>query len=101
SPRCARGGRRLAEVVGPAPLTAWQTAFDPLLSAGERNYWKSHDFLEISDGLVDVLLGAVRALPSPQCEIFIGNLGGAVNRVAADATAYPHRDVEFVMNVHT
>jgi FAD/FMN-containing dehydrogenase len=24
-----------------------------------------------------------------------------VNRVAADATAYPHRDAEFVLNVHT
>ena len=28
-------------------------------------------------------------------------LGGAVNRVAADATAYPHRDVKFIMNIHT
>ena len=33
--------------------------------------------------------------------MFIGNLGGAVNRVAVDATAYPHRDVQFVINVHT
>jgi hypothetical protein len=27
-------------------------------------------------------------------------MGGATNRVAPDATAYPHRDVEFIMNVH-
>jgi FAD/FMN-containing dehydrogenase len=40
-------------------------------------------------------------LPSPDCEVFIGNLGGAVNRVPATASAYPHRDVNFVMNVHT
>ena len=40
-------------------------------------------------------------MPSPECEIFIGHLGGAVNRVAADATAYPHRDSDFIMNVHT
>ncbi len=31
----------------------------------------------------------------------MGHLGGAINRVSAGATAYPHRDVEFVMNVHT
>jgi FAD/FMN-containing dehydrogenase len=94
-------GKPIADVVGPAPFTAWQTAFDPLLTPGERNYWKSHDFIEISDGLIEVLLGAIRTLPSPQCEVFMGNLGGAVNRVAVGATAYPHRDINFVMNVHT
>jgi hypothetical protein len=40
-------------------------------------------------------------LPTPECEIFLAQLGGAVNRVAGDATAYPHRDIQFVMNVHT
>jgi FAD/FMN-containing dehydrogenase len=94
-------GRPIGVHLGPAPLAAWQTAFDPLLTPGERNYWKSHDFTELQDGLIDVLLGAVGRFPSPHCEVFIGHLGGAVNRVAANATAYPHRDVEFVMNVHT
>ena len=37
----------------------------------------------------------------PQCAIFIGHLGGAINRIPVAATAYPHRDVNFVMNVHT
>jgi FAD/FMN-containing dehydrogenase len=94
-------GTPIADVVGPAPFVGWQTAFDPLLAPGERNYWKSHDFVEIPDGLIDVLLDAVRKLPSGQCEIFIGNLGGAVNRVPVEATAYPHRNINFVMNVHT
>jgi FAD/FMN-containing dehydrogenase len=91
----------IADVVGPSPFAGWQTAFDPLLAPGERNYWKSHDFTELSDGLIDVLIDAVPKLPSPQCEIFIASVGGAINRVASDATAYPHRNVEFVMNVHT
>jgi len=94
-------GKPIADVVGPAPFVGWQTAFDPLLTPGERNYWKSHDFLELSDGLIDALLSAVGHLPSPQCEVFIGHLGGAVNRVPVEATAYPHRTINFVMNVHT
>jgi FAD/FMN-containing dehydrogenase len=94
-------GQPIADVVGPAPFAAWQMAFDPLLTPGERNYWKSHDFVELGDGLIDVVLNAVRSLPSPQCEIFIASLGGAINRVPAGATAYPHRNVNFVLNVHT
>lgn len=93
-------GNPHADVVSPHPFVGFQTAFDPLLTPGARNYWKSHDFLELSDGLLDTLMDAVGTLPDPQCEVFIAQMGGATNRVAADATAYPHRDAEFIMNVH-
>ncbi|NOT32849.1 MAG: FAD-binding oxidoreductase [Candidatus Eisenbacteria bacterium] len=94
-------GKPIADVVGLNPLAGWQTAFDPLLTPGVRNYWKSHDFRELSDAALEVVLGAIRRLPSPDCEVFIGHLDGAVNRVPVTATAYPHRDVAFVLNVHT
>jgi FAD/FMN-containing dehydrogenase len=94
-------GKPIGEMVGPMPFVAWQQAFDPMLAPGQRNYWKSHNFRELGDTAIDLLLDAVGRLPSPDCEVFIGNLGGAVNRVPATASAYPHRDVNFVMNVHT
>ena len=94
-------GRPIADVVGPHPFVGWQAAFDPLLTPGARNYWKSHDFMRLDDGLITVLLDSVERLPTPECEIFVANLGGAVNRVPVGATAYPHRDVNFVTNVHT
>jgi FAD/FMN-containing dehydrogenase len=94
-------GQPIADVIGMQPYAAWQTAFDPLLTPGAYNYWKSHNFLELSDGLLDTLGSYAARLPTPECEIFIGQLGGATSRVALDSTAYPHRNVNFVMNVHT
>jgi FAD/FMN-containing dehydrogenase len=94
-------GEPIADVIGMQPYAAWQTAFDPLLTPGAYNYWKSHNFLELSDGLLETLASNAAKLPTAECEIFIGQLGGATSRVAVDATAYPHRNVNFVMNVHT
>jgi FAD/FMN-containing dehydrogenase len=94
-------GKPLGVHAGPMPFAGWQTAFDPLLAPGARNYWKSHDFKEIGPGLENVLLDAIGKLPGDECEAFVAHLGGAVNRVAADATAYPHRDVNYIVNVHT
>jgi FAD/FMN-containing dehydrogenase len=94
-------GTPIADVVSPHAFVAWQSAFDPLLAPGARNYWKSHDYARLSDATLETILEYAGRLPTPECEVFIAHFGGAVNRVKVDATAYPHRDVEFVMNVHT
>jgi len=94
-------GRPVGEHLGAQPYRQFQAAFDPLLAPGARNYWKSHDFVQLSDKAVDTVLDFAARLPSPQCEIFIAHLGGAMSRVEPGATAYPHRSSNFVMNVHT
>ena len=86
--------------VGVQPYTAWQQTFDPLLAHGARNYWKSHNFETLEDGLLDVVVDFADDLPSPQSEIFIAALGGAASRPASGSAAYAHRDLQFVMNVH-
>jgi len=93
-------GKPLADVLGPTPYVGWQQAFDPMLGPGARNYWKSHDFTTISDGLIDALIDHVRRLPDPQTDVALAQLGGAVSRVPHEATAYNHRDGQWVMNVH-
>jgi FAD/FMN-containing dehydrogenase len=94
-------GKPIADVIGPHPYAGWQQAFDPLLTPGARNYWKSHNFEAIDDGLVDTLLEAIGRLPSGECEIFIAQLGGATKRTDPSATAFAHRGASFLMNVHT
>jgi FAD/FMN-containing dehydrogenase len=93
-------GRVLGQHVGMQPFVNWQQAFDPLLTPGARNYWKSHNFSELKDGALDLMAAYAGKLPSPHCEIFLGQLGGQAGRVAPDATAYGNRDANFVMNVH-
>ncbi|MBE2257735.1 MAG: FAD-binding oxidoreductase [Rhodobacteraceae bacterium] len=93
-------GKAYGEHVGVQPYTAWQQAFDPLLTRGARNYWKSHNFVRLSDDAIDTIIEYAGRLPSPLCEIFIGTIGGQTARVAADAMAYSSRDANYVMNVH-
>jgi FAD/FMN-containing dehydrogenase len=94
-------GKPIADVIGPHPFTGWQTAFDPLLTPGARNYWKSHDFADLSDAAITVIVDAAAHLPSPECEVFIAHVGGAMGRVAPDAMAWSNREAHFVMNAHT
>ena len=93
-------GKPVGEAMGAQPFAGWQQAFDPLLTAGARNYWKSHNFTSLDDKLFDVMLNFASKIPGPQCEIIIAALGGATMRPAPDATAYVQRDATFVMNVH-
>ncbi|RVH04347.1 FAD-binding oxidoreductase [Sinorhizobium meliloti] len=94
-------GNPIADVVSPHPFVGWQQAFDPLLAPGARNYWKSHDFMELSDQAIGILTESIRQLPGPECEIFIAHVGGAAGRVAPEETAFPQRNSHFVMNVHS
>lgn len=93
-------GTPYGEHVGVQPFVDWQQAFDPLLTPGARNYWKSHNFNQLTDGVIDSVIEFTSTLPSPQCEIFIASLGCATGRPAPDAMAYSSRDANYVMNVH-
>lgn len=93
-------GDPIGEHIGRMPYVNWQQAFDPLLTPGARNYWKSHNFIELKDGAMDLMIEYSGKLPSPQCEIFIAYLEGKSNNVPTNAMAYPSRDLKYILNVH-
>ena len=97
---CGSSVRCSASTSGRRPYAGWQQAFDPLLTPGARNYWKSHNFTELTDGAIAALTTAAGQLPSDQCEIFVALVSGAANRVPTEATAYAGRDTRLVINVH-
>jgi len=47
-------GQPVGVHVGPMPYAAWQSAFDPLLTAGARHYWKAHNFTKLNDREIDL-----------------------------------------------
>jgi FAD/FMN-containing dehydrogenase len=99
--RTIRGfGKVLGEHIEVQPYVRWQSAFDPLLAPAARNYWKSHNFTELSGQAIDTLLRFAGNMPSPHCEIMLAQLGGQISRTPTDATAYPHRDARLLINVH-
>ena len=93
-------GTAHGEHIGVQPYTAWQQVFDPLLTKGARNYWKSHNFAQLREGAIDAIIEYASRLPSSQCEIFVGTIGGQTTRVAPEAMAYSSRDANYVVNVH-
>jgi FAD/FMN-containing dehydrogenase len=94
-------GTPLGEHIGAVPYTAWQQAFDPLLAPGARNFWKSHNFNQLTDNAIEVVYQYAGKLPSDQSEIFLGLIGGKASVPAPGDTAYPHRSALYAMNVHT
>ena len=66
----------------------------------DRNYWKTHNFIQISDNLLNEIVKYSIKFPTQQCEIFMADFGGALNNINRDAKAWYHRDLKYVMNVH-
>jgi FAD/FMN-containing dehydrogenase len=87
----------LLDMSGPIPFTALQAAFDPFFPKGRFYYWKSTNVHELSDGCIDTILAAAADRPSHMSDIPIWHLGGALSRVAADATAYGRRDAPYLV----
>lgn len=90
-------GTPLADAVAPTLYTAAQSMLDDLYAKGARNYWKAQNFTELTEEAIDTIVEYGERLPTPQSDILLHQVGGAINDVDSDATAYPHRDTEFIV----
>jgi FAD/FMN-containing dehydrogenase len=94
-------GPPLADVVQPVPYTAFQCSLDELNAAGNRVYWKSAMLPRLSESVLDVMLDHTARTPSPLSATVIEFYGGAANRIGVEDTAYPHRGVDYALNILT
>ena len=91
----------IADLLGPMPYHMIQTLIDPLWQKGIHSYFKATNLARLDDHLADRLCEIHLAAPGPQCEIHVHQMGGAVGRVADDATAFAERSMPFVLNAVT
>ena len=84
-------GPPAADIYQPMPYSAAQTMADFLWPRGSYNYWKSSFLKSLSDEAIDTILKYYSTSPSPRTAVVIEHNGGAMSRVADDATAFGHR----------
>ena len=94
-----RLGTPLVDLSGSVPYLHVQSELDELFAAGQRYYWKSHFLDELTDEAIRVLLACDAERPSPETLIVFRTLGGAIDRVSAEDSAYPHRGARFNLSL--
>ncbi|HKC75928.1 MAG TPA: FAD-binding oxidoreductase [Chloroflexota bacterium] len=86
-------GPPLADLLQPMPYSAAQTMADILFPPGFQNYWKSNYLQDLSDDAIDTIVNHLASVPLPHNVVLVDhNGGGAISRVGADETAFPHRE---------
>ena len=92
-------GEPVADLLGPIPYVGMQTLLDPLWGPGAQNYFKAGWVRELDDHAIETLVRFHQDASSPKSEIHIHQMGGAVARVPAEATAFGSRRDEFMLNI--
>jgi hypothetical protein len=84
--------------IGEMPYVALQSMLDGGAPHGRHYYWKAHRLPTLGDGVVDALLAAHDALPTPFSQINGWAVGGAVSRADPAATAVGERETGFELS---
>jgi hypothetical protein len=81
------------------PYVQWQQMQDAGAPAGRCQYWKTANFSRLNDSTLELLAEAADDLPTPQTEIHVQHMGGAVARVSTEQSAFAHRDAQYFVNL--
>jgi FAD/FMN-containing dehydrogenase len=86
-----------AELVGPIPFPAVNSAFDGLFPKGLRQYWKGNYVRKRTDEAIAAHVEHGPKAPTASSTMHLYPIDGACHGVASDATAFGHRHANFSM----
>jgi FAD/FMN-containing dehydrogenase len=90
----------LFEQIGPTPITALMSMFDPLIPPGLQWYWRGDFFTELSDEAIAQHVQYGSQLPTPLSAMHLYPVDGQANRVAPDETAFNYREAKWSMVIN-
>ena len=93
-------GSPVLDLFMPKPFVAHQQMFNPSFRHGCWYYVRSCDVAELTDEVIAVVAEHGRLITSPMSSIALWQMGGAVARVADDATAFSGRSAGFTFNIN-
>ena len=93
------GGDPIFSDLSTIPFTALQSAFDDGFPDGARYYWKAHFLRDLPDEAIAAFIANVAPMPGDYSACGFEAMGGAVNQVVSDATAFPHRNAAFSIGI--
>lgn len=85
----------VAEHIGEMPYAALNSAFDALVPPGLQHYWKAAYTGDLTDEAIAAHMEHGPKVPTVNSTVHLYPIDGAVHDVAADATAFGHRDAAF------
>ena len=94
-PRSAHYPSPVADRIGPISYAELQKAGDVSFPRGHRFYWKAQFLDQITDAAANALIERFPSVPSPRSFFVFQQVGGAISRVPAAATAYANRDAAY------
>ena len=94
-------GKVVQDEVKRVRYTELQTQDDARARIGGRYYTKSGFVNTLEDGLIDAAVEMIASAPVPRGRIAMSAKGGAIARVAPDATAFWHRKALFSVILQT
>jgi FAD/FMN-containing dehydrogenase len=81
----------IVDMIQERPYLEMQSLFDPDYPPGRRYYNKAHIVRRLGGGAIDTTIQYAATMPPRPSSIGFQQLHGTASRVAADATAFPHR----------
>jgi FAD binding domain/Berberine and berberine like len=91
----AREAGPVLDLVHEAPYPMAQGAFDALYPPGQQHYWRADFFDELSDEAIAAHVEHGSNLPTPQAQMHLYPIDGAVHEVGAQDTAFAYRNTRW------